>query len=321
VGVVVNHPRVEAFVVQRGMNLVNSGEDFSFVLVALAGATPEEFLAHISLKFNVSVDAARDLSCIARQGGELQAQVGLQEPEPAVDSCSEVQRRDFDPMLVEVEAGLTSRAVSEVPTTVDLCFSGPDEGGLGQTSPGLLELEQVGGSPPTVLGGPIRDDATTTMHSDVVELESQIPSDGLASAVDSSAVGVPTVAGATASAATVQDELEALVCLPLQTPLIKRPRLRRSRTPVSVHSLRRSGRIAARPRVANATRQAQNVLLKKLGIAVEEDAADLEIENKVKAAFHHMSTRKQQALQILFKGDFDPAAMDLNLTGLGIDVA
>jgi hypothetical protein len=73
--------------------------------------------------------------------------------------------------------------------------------------------------------------------------------------------------------------------------------------------------------VANATRQAQNVLLKKLGIAVEEDAADLEIENKFKAAFHHMSTRKQQALQILFKGDFDPAAMDLNLTGLGIDVA
>jgi hypothetical protein len=89
-----------------------------------------------------------------------------------VDSCSEVQHRDFDPMLVEVEAGLTSWTVSEVPTTVDLCLSGPDEGGLGQTSPGLLEPEQVGGSPPTVLGGPIRGDATTTMHSDVVEFES-----------------------------------------------------------------------------------------------------------------------------------------------------
>jgi hypothetical protein len=33
---------------------------------------------------------------------------------PAVDSCSEVQRWDFDPMLVEVEAGLTSPAVLEV---------------------------------------------------------------------------------------------------------------------------------------------------------------------------------------------------------------
>jgi hypothetical protein len=53
------------------------------------------------------------------------------------------------------------------------------------------------------------------MHSDVVELESQIPSDGLASAVDSSAVRVPAAAGAAASAATVQDELKALVCLPL----------------------------------------------------------------------------------------------------------
>jgi hypothetical protein len=72
--------------------------------------------------------------------------------------------------------------------------------------------------------------------------------------------------------------------------------------------------------VANATRQAQNVLLKKLGIAVEEDAADLEIESKFKAAFHHMSERKQQALQILFNGDFDPAAMDLELTGLDTDV-
>jgi hypothetical protein len=49
---------VEAFVVQRIVNLATSGENFSFVLVALAGATPEEFPAHLSLKFNVSVDAA-----------------------------------------------------------------------------------------------------------------------------------------------------------------------------------------------------------------------------------------------------------------------
>jgi hypothetical protein len=266
---------VETFIVQRNVDLATAGEDFSLVLVALAGATtPEEFLAHLSLKFNVSVGAAKGyecqrggLSCIAMQGGKMQAQAGLQVPEPAVDSCSEVQRQDFDPMLVEVEAGLTS---------------------------------QVGGSPPTVRtdllgadeGCPIGDDATTTMHSNVVEFESQGPSDGLSAAVDSSAIGMPAAAGAAASAATVQEELEALVCLPLQTPLLERLRLRRSRTPVSIHSLRRSGHIAARPWATNATRQVQNVLLRKLGIDAEEDAVDSEVKSKFRAAFHHMSAKK-----------------------------
>jgi hypothetical protein len=91
----------------------------------------------------------------------------------------------------------------------------------------------------------------------------------------------------------VKEELEALVCLPLQTPLLQKPRLRRSRTPVSIHSLRRSGRIAARPRAANTIRQAQNMLLRKLGIEVEEDAVDSEVESKFKAVFHHMSANKQ----------------------------
>jgi hypothetical protein len=121
-------------------------------------------------------------------------------------------------------------------------------------------------------------------------------------------------AGAAATTATVQEELEALVCLPLQSPLIReRPRLRRSRTPVSIHSLRRSGRIAAQPRAANSTRQAQNVLLKKLGIAVDEDAVDSVIESQFKAAFCHMTERKQRALQILFNGDFDPVTLDLDM--------
>ena len=64
-------------------------------------------------------------------------------------------------MLVEVEAclakrppqaGLMGQAVSEVAQTVNLCLSGPDECGLGQTSPrpSLLEPEQAGGSPPPV---------------------------------------------------------------------------------------------------------------------------------------------------------------------------
>jgi hypothetical protein len=75
-------------------------------------------------------------------------------PEPmlAVDHCSEVQRWDFDPMLVVVEAcltkrppqaGLLSRDVPEVAQAMNLCLSGPDVCGSGQTSPrpSLLELE------------------------------------------------------------------------------------------------------------------------------------------------------------------------------------
>jgi hypothetical protein len=48
-----------------------------------------------------------------------------------------------------------------------------------------------------------------------------------------------------------------MMCVPMQTPIICRgPRLRYSRMLVSIHTLRRSGRIAAKPRVANTTRQA-----------------------------------------------------------------
>lgn len=62
----------------------------------------------------------------------------------------------------------------------------------------------------------------------------------------------------------VQEAIEAMVCAPMQTPILRGgPRTRRPRTPVTVASLRRSGRLANRPRVANSTRQAQNVLMKK----------------------------------------------------------
>jgi len=119
--------------------------------------------------------------------------------------------------------------------------------------------------------------------------------------------------------AAVQKELEDMICVPLQSPLIRsRPRLRRSRTPISVGSLRRSGRLAAKPRAANATRQAQIVLLKKLGVHVDTSAPDLEIEQKFKATFRggNMSANKQQALQILFNSDFDPMAMGLDMAEL-----
>ena len=61
--------------------------------------------------------------------------------------------------------------------------------------------------------------------------------------------------GDVANVAAVQEELEARVCQRLQTLVLHGgPRLRRSRTSVSIHSIRRSGRLAAKPRVANSTK-------------------------------------------------------------------
>jgi len=122
---------------------------------------------------------------------------------------------------------------------------------------------------------------------------------------------------------TVQASLEAEVCIPLATPVLKtRPRLRRSRTPTSVRSLRRSGRIAARPRAANATMQAQNVLLRKLGMGLPESATNAEINSQFKAAFGgNLSQRKKETMLILLNGNFNLPAMDLDLTGLEGEVA
>lgn len=116
----------------------------------------------------------------------------------------------------------------------------------------------------------------------------------------------------------VQLELEAAVCVPLQTPLVRsRPRIRRARTPVSVGSLRRSGRIAAQPRAANATAQAHRVLLKKLGVAVEEGEPDEDVVRRFKLTFNgDMTQRKQRALQLYVAGGIDVPAMDLDLDGL-----
>lgn len=106
-------------------------------------------------------------------------------------------------------------------------------------------------------------------------------------------------AGALRSAVVrrIQDQ----VCLPFQTPLVRAgPRLRRSRTPITPRSLRRSSRIAARPRAGNATIQAQKVLLRKLGVQVGEDEVDSQIQQKFRAAFRgDMTESKQQALHIL----------------------
>jgi hypothetical protein len=101
-------------------------------------------------------------------------------------------------------------------------------------------MELAGGSPPPV-GAVVMEVAGGSLP----------PAQALAmQAVDG---GVPH-ATATLS---IQESLEELLCLPLQTPLIRGPpRLRRPRTPVFVTPLRRSERIAAQPREADTTRQA-----------------------------------------------------------------
>ena len=77
-------------------------------------------------------------------------------------------------------------------------------------------------------------------------------------------------------------QLEARICIPLETPLIRKQRLRRSRTPSTVISVRRSGRLAAKTKASNPTVQAQNVLKQKLGIADMSDPAALD---SIKAFF------------------------------------
>ena len=49
--------------------------------------------------------------------------------------------------------------------------------------------------------------------------------------------------------------------------------------------MRRSERIARKPRAANSTLQAQNVLKQKLGIAVDSNAADTKMVEKFRATF------------------------------------
>ena len=79
----------------------------------------------------------------------------------------------------------------------------------------------------------------------------------------------------------------------------------------------RSGHLAARPRAANATAQAQRVLLKKLGVPVRDDAPEAELEGLVKATFHgDITAHKRVALQTFLEGKVDLVAMDLDVAGV-----
>jgi hypothetical protein len=194
-----------------------------------------------------------------------------------------------------------------------------------------LSVIQTAGAPPLVLAAPAVGEAPAVPSSPICSghVGRDVAKDPMLVEVIALLPVIKTVEGNGGSASTVEDsniggvlsvreELKAMVCLPLQMALIRgSPRLRRSKMPMSTRTLRHSGHIAAKPRAANTTRQAQNVLMKKLEIDVDEDVVDLEIERKFRATFQGpMSANKQQALQILFNGDFDPAAMDLDMAEL-----
>jgi len=81
--------------------------------------------------------------------------------------------------------------------------------------------------------------------------------------------------------------------------------------------LRRSERIATTPREADSTKQAQLVLMQKLGVAAPSPVVDSETVRKYKTTFREpLSESNQEALQLLFGGQFDPVAMNLNMLGL-----
>jgi len=116
----------------------------------------------------------------------------------------------------------------------------------------------------------------------------------------------------------IQTQLEEAVCVHLVTPIVRGgPRLRRSKTPVSIGPLRRSGRLAAKPRAPNPVVQAHRVLLSKLGVQVPEEASHEQLEGVIAEAFRGgLTARKKNALQNFLEDKVDLAAMDLDLTGL-----
>ena len=152
------------------------------------------------------------------------------------------------------------------------------------------------------------------LDSGVVELELLRPSRG--SSTDNEGHNAqPPLADV-----SLLTQLEARVCIPLETTLTSKPRLRRSRTPSTVLSVRRSGRLTAKAKASNLTVQAQNVSMQKLGDANMAQSPDSWAVDRYKAIFAaSMSASKQEALQALFSDGLDPMAMALDLTGFEHD--
>lgn len=106
----------------------------------------------------------------------------------------------------------------------------------------------------------------------------------------------------------------------LEEKICAGPKLRKSKTPKSVLTPRRSERLAMKPRAANATLQAQSVLMQKLGVTVNTNAMDAKALEKYRATFAApLSTSKQEALQTLFLDELDLVAMNLDLAGLDVE--
>jgi hypothetical protein len=126
-----------------------------------------------------------------------------------------------------------------------------------------------------------------------------------------------------AQSRSIQEEIELLICIPLQTPIIRAgPKLRRSKTPKSGFTMRRSERIPRKLRAANSTLQAQNVLKQKLGITVDYNDVDDEIVEKFRPTFAApLSADMQEALETLFGDGFDPVAMNLDMVGLDAEAS
>jgi len=179
---------------------------------------------------------------------------------------------------LDVKVGDTAQVGSEVPPVLDLCHSGMDVCTSGKTTSATVWAR---GSPPLAAPDP----------------------------------AMPTVP---AAALSIVESLEERLCLPLQLPLIHgSPRLRKPRTPAPVTSLRRSVRIAAQPREADSTKQAQRVLIQKLGFEALSPNVGSYTVHKYKAALQEpLSDSTYDALQLLFGGDFYPVVMKLDMIGL-----
>jgi hypothetical protein len=128
----------------------------------------------------------------------------------------------------------------------------------------------------------------------------------------------PAMPAVTTAALSIEESLEEQLCLPLQTPLIHGPpRLRRPRTPAPVTSLRRGERIAVQPREADVTKQAQRVLMNKLGLEASSPNVGSDMVRRYKAAFQEpLSDSTHDALQLLLGEEFDLVVMELNMIGL-----
>lgn len=98
-------------------------------------------------------------------------------------------------------------------------------------------------------------------------------------------------------------ELGHHLCVPLQMPLIKsRPRLRKFTFQSGSVSLRRSRRLAAKPKAANPTVQAQKVLMVKLGLASATPSVDSASFEKFDSIFAEpLSATKHEAFKVLFQ--------------------